>query len=114
VLVYLGLGVAAATSDDTVLVAAAYLAMDRTAWTVLVPLAGAVHRHPGGVRRGRGRTPLTAADVALLRSPSVVVHSTGALVLLATATVLAIRKPVGLTPHGQRVRRADPVARSTG
>jgi hypothetical protein len=152
VLVYLGLGVTAVTSDDTVLVAAVYLAMDRTAWTVLVPLALAAFvtgvaqalisswglwRHYwvviklvittvatvvlvlytgtlSGFAEVAGDTPLSAADVALLRSPSVIVHSTGALVLLATATVLAIHKPAGLTRHGHRHRHAARSARANG
>ena len=41
VLVYLALGIAATTSDDTTLVRSVYVAMDWAAWTVLVPLAGA-------------------------------------------------------------------------
>lgn len=41
VLVYLALGVAAVTSDDTALVAAVYVTMNWAAWVVLVPLAGA-------------------------------------------------------------------------
>lgn len=47
----------------------------------------------------------TAADQALLASPSVVLHTVGALVLLGMATVLAVYKPAGLTRHGQRQRR---------
>lgn len=39
VLVYLALGIAAATSSDAGLVRAVYLAMDLAAWAVLVPLA---------------------------------------------------------------------------
>ena len=39
VLVYLALGIAAITTDDTDLVRSAYVAMDWAAWTVLVPLA---------------------------------------------------------------------------
>ena len=51
-----------------------------------------------------GRTPLTAGDLAVLRSPSVIVHTTGALVLLLLALVLAVYKPAGLTRRGQRHR----------
>lgn len=47
----------------------------------------------------------TATDQALLGSASVVVHTTGALVLLVVATILAVHKPPGLTRHGQRARR---------
>ena len=53
------------------------------------------------------RTPFTATDAAYLRNSSVLLHSTGALVLLVVATVLAVFKPTGLTRHGQR-RRAKP------
>ena len=47
---------------------------------------------------------VTVRDRDLLGSASVVIHSTGALVLLLTATVLAVYKPAGLTRHGQRQR----------
>lgn len=39
VLMYLGLGLTAVTSDDVALLSAVYLAMDAASWTVLVPLA---------------------------------------------------------------------------
>lgn len=41
-------------------------------------------------------------DLALLRSPSPLLHSVLALVLLLVATGLAVYKPRGLTPYGQR------------
>lgn len=142
VLVYLGLGVAAVTSDDTALVSAVYLAMNWAGWNVLVPLAVAtlltgltqsfisswgLWRHYWVIIKlaltavatavlllytqtlatfaeVAGRDFLSAADLSLLRSPSVVVHSTGALVILAVTTVLAIYKPAGLTRRGQRQR----------
>ena len=47
---------------------------------------------------------LSDAELALLQSPSVIVHATGALLLLVTATVLAVYKPAGMTRHGQRQR----------
>lgn len=43
-----------------------------------------------------------SGDLALLRSPSPLLHSVLALVLLLVATVLAVYKPRGLTPYGQR------------
>lgn len=46
--------------------------------------------------------PFTGHHLALLRSPSVVVHSTGALLLLFAATLLAIYKPAGVTRRGHR------------
>ena len=48
------------------------------------------------------RVPLSGADLGVLRSPSVIVHTLGALVLLLGALVLAVYKPRGLTRHGQR------------
>lgn len=151
VLVYLGLGVAAITSDDIALVSAVYLSMDWAAWTVLVPLAVAtlvtglvqsfisswgLWRHYWVIVKlaltavatavlllytqtlstfagVAGRDVLTAGDLSLLRSPSVVVHATGALVILVVAMVLAIYKPAGLTRRGQRQRHQAQRARLT-
>ena len=42
----------------------------------------------------------------MLRSPSVAIHSAGALMLLLVATVLSVYKPRGMTRHGQRKLRA--------
>ena len=148
VVVYLTLGVAAVSSDDTALVAGVYVTMNWVAWTVLVPLAvaslvtGIIQSlvSPWGLLRhywvvvklsvttvATGvllaytqtlstfadvavRNPLTAADLAVLRSPSVIVHSTGALILLTLALVLAVYKPAGMTRRGQRQRfTAGPV-----
>ena len=41
-------------------------------------------------------------DLSGLRSPSPVLHAGAALVLLVVATTLAVYKPRGLTPYGQR------------
>lgn len=46
----------------------------------------------------------TARETALLQSPSIVLHATVALLVLLTATVLAVFKPRGLTPRGRRLR----------
>jgi hypothetical protein len=43
-----------------------------------------------------------AADLSLVRNPSPVLHAAAALVLLLVATTLAVYKPRGLTPFGQR------------
>jgi hypothetical protein len=51
------------------------------------------------------RLPFTQPDLQTLRNPSVLIHSTGALILLLLATVLAVYKPAGLTRHGQRARQ---------
>ena len=45
-------------------------------------------------------------DLDVLRSPSPVVHSAGALVLLLGATVLSVYKPRGMTRYGQRQAHA--------
>lgn len=55
-------------------------------------------------------TTQSAQDRSLLSSPSVVVHSGGALVLLGVATVLVVFKPAGLTRHGQRHRAPAPTS----
>jgi len=49
--------------------------------------------------------PFTRHHLGLLRSPSVLVHATGALILLVAATLLAVYKPTGLTRRGHRVRQ---------
>lgn len=49
---------------------------------------------------------LSDADLNVLRTPSVVMHASGALMLLLVATTLSVYKPKGLTPYGQRKQRA--------
>jgi hypothetical protein len=46
------------------------------------------------------------ADLDVVRSPSPLLHAGAALVLLLTATVLAVYKPRGLTPYGRRSHAA--------
>jgi hypothetical protein len=48
---------------------------------------------------------LSTSDLQILDNASVVVHSTGALILLVTATLLAVYKPAGLTRRGHRLRQ---------
>lgn len=48
-----------------------------------------------------GRAP-ASEDLLMLRSPSVAIHSAGAMVLLVVATVLSVYKPRGMTRYGQR------------
>jgi hypothetical protein len=48
----------------------------------------------------------TSDDLGTLRSPSPVLHAAAALLLLLVATTLAVYKPRGLTPYGQREQRA--------
>jgi hypothetical protein len=43
-----------------------------------------------------------STDLGELRSPTFAFHSGGALLLLLTATVLAVYKPRGMTPYGRR------------
>ncbi|MDN4175794.1 DUF2269 domain-containing protein [Nocardioides sp. SOB77] len=57
-----------------------------------------------GLAEVAARVPLAQGDLQALRSPTVLVDTTGALLLLLAATVLAIYKPAGLTRHGQRTR----------
>jgi hypothetical protein len=47
----------------------------------------------------------SAGDLGALRSPSPVLHAGAALLLLLAATTLAVYKPPGLTPYGQRKQR---------
>jgi hypothetical protein len=48
------------------------------------------------------------ADLDVVRSASPLLHAGAALVLLLTATVLAVYKPRGLTPYGRRSHPARP------
>jgi hypothetical protein len=48
------------------------------------------------------------ADLDGVRSPSPLLHAGAALLLLLTATVLAVYKPRGLTPYGRRRHAARP------
>ena len=48
------------------------------------------------------------ADLDAVRPPSPLLHPGAALVLLLTATVLAVYKPRGLTPYGRRRQAARP------
>jgi hypothetical protein len=49
---------------------------------------------------------LSSDDLAVLRSPSPVLHAGAALLLLLVATTLAVYKPRGVTPWGLRKQRA--------
>jgi hypothetical protein len=54
---------------------------------------------------------LSPGDLALLRTPSVVLHATAALLVLGVAVVLPVYKPRGLTRYGRRRRAARRAAR---
>jgi hypothetical protein len=47
-------------------------------------------------------TPASSGDLSELKSPSPVLHASLALLLLLVATTLAVYKPRGMTPYGQR------------
>jgi hypothetical protein len=49
----------------------------------------------------------TAADPEALRSPSPIVHASGAIVLLLIALILSIYKPRGVTGYGRRPARRE-------
>jgi hypothetical protein len=50
------------------------------------------------------KTTFSSGDLSALRDPSPVLHSGLALLLLLVATTLAVFKPRGVTPYGQRKR----------
>jgi hypothetical protein len=50
-------------------------------------------------------TTLSSGDLSRLRSTSPLLHASLALLLLLVATTLAVYKPRGLTPYGQRKQR---------
>jgi hypothetical protein len=47
-------------------------------------------------------TTLSSGDLGVLRTPSVVLHTILALLVLLVATTLAVYKPRGVTPYGRR------------
>ncbi|HEX9754488.1 MAG TPA: hypothetical protein VGA42_02215 [Gemmatimonadales bacterium] len=55
-------------------------------------------------------TTLSSDDLGMLRSPSPVLHAALALLVLLVATVLAVYKPRGMTPYGQRKEREQRTA----
>ena len=126
---FLALALAGVASTNDERVRAAYLMMELTGWFVLVPLAVAslltglvqsmvsswgLFRHYWVVAKllmsvfatlvllAYMQTLRDLADVAGETSPSPVLHAAAALVLLLVATTLAVYKPRGLTPYGQR------------
>jgi hypothetical protein len=55
-------------------------------------------------------TTFSRADLSALRTPSPALHASLALVLLLVATTLAVYKPRGVTPYGQRKQREQRLA----
>lgn len=53
-----------------------------------------------------------AAELAVVRNPSPLLHAVLALLVLLVAAVLAVYKPKGLTPHGRREQSGPPPARA--
>lgn len=49
----------------------------------------------------------TNGDLRVLRSPTVVIHAGGALLLLVVATTLSVYKPRGMTRYGQRKQHEE-------
>lgn len=136
----LALAIAGRASENEQTVRAAYLAMELTAWSVLVPLAIAslltglvqslgtkwgLFRHYwvlaklvitvvatvvlllytetlGSLADVASETTLSSHQLGMLRTPSVVLHASIALLLLIAATTLAVYKPSGVTRYGWR------------
>jgi hypothetical protein len=61
----------------------------------------------GTFRQMAGVAAEPVAELALVRNPSPIVHAILALVLLLTATVLAVYKPFGTTAYGTRKQDED-------
>jgi hypothetical protein len=59
----------------------------------------------GSLAEVAAETTSASDDLGMLRSPSPVLHAAVALLLLLVATTLAVYKPRGLTPYGQRKQR---------
>jgi hypothetical protein len=57
----------------------------------------------GTFRQMAGVAVDPVVELGLVRNPSPLVHSFLALVLLVTATVLAVYKPFGMTPYGKQI-----------
>lgn len=56
------------------------------------------------------RAAPSGGDLGVLRSPSVVIHASGALLLLLVATILAVYKPRGMTRYGWRKQQGQRAA----
>jgi hypothetical protein len=49
----------------------------------------------------------SAADLAILHSPTAILHTGGALIAISVALVLSVYKPKGLTPYGWQRQMAE-------
>lgn len=66
----------------------------------------------GGLADSAKAMAASGGHLGGLKSPSPVLHSAGALLLLLVATALAVYKPPGLTRYGWRKQRQQSAARS--
>lgn len=69
--------------------------------TIILLIYMGTFRYMAGVASDPG------VDVEVVRNPSPVIHAALALLVLLVATVLAIYKPRGMTPHGWRKQREE-------
>lgn len=115
VAVFFVIAVIALVSKDALAVRGAYLVMEPAAWRVLVPLAVASlvsglvlslgTPYMSTFRSMAGKAADPAIDLDAVRDSSPVVHAALAMLLLLTANVLAVYKPLGLTAYGLRTPR---------
>jgi hypothetical protein len=52
----------------------------------------------------------SSADLAILRTPTTILHSSAGLVLLLVAAILSVYKPRGVTPYGWRKQHEERAA----
>jgi hypothetical protein len=64
----------------------------------------------GTFRQMAGVAADPVVELGLVRNPSPMVHSIGALILLLVATVLGVYKPFGMTAYGKRQQVEHPAA----
>jgi hypothetical protein len=111
VLAFLALAAAGLLSDDVELVRGAYLTMEPVGRFVRLPLALfatillLAYLQTLARLADAARVAPTPAGPGALRNASPALHGLLALLLLLVATALAVYKPRGLTPVGQRERR---------
>ena len=76
--------------------------------TVFSTLVLLLYTQTLGVLAAIAANPAASGEsLEVLRTPSVVLHASAALVLLLAATVLAVYKPKGMTAYGQRQQRKE-------
>ncbi|HEV3479789.1 MAG TPA: hypothetical protein VG144_10125 [Gaiellaceae bacterium] len=106
VVAFLALAVAGLTSEDAQTVRAAYLALLINLFaTIVLLLYTQTLDYFADVAAA---TSSSSGDLSRLRNTSPLLHAGLALLLLLVATTLAVYKPRGLTPYGQRKQRERP------